>query len=79
MVSLRKRILLPVSLFLPLLFTLITACGIDPLYNLRETHIDPSVTLFQDGLTIPIGSSERIRLDTIVNKLGPEIIEIAFG
>lgn len=73
MASKRKNSLSSTLLLLPVLFTLVTACSADPMYNLRETSIDPSMTLFQDGLTIPLGSSERIRLDTLINKFGPEI------
>lgn len=72
MATKRKSNLSSISLLLPVLFTLVTACGVDPLYDLSETRIDPTMTLFQDGLTIPIGSSERIRLDNLIKKLGPE-------
>ena len=61
------------ALLLPLFLIIVTACAVDPSYNLDEKPIDPSVTLFQDGLTIPIGSSERIRLDTLIKRIQPAV------
>ena len=49
-----------------------TACSEDENYNLDVVTIDQTFTLFQDGLTIPLGSSERIRLDTLIGRYSPE-------
>ena len=73
MVSKRKSNLAAIAMLLSL-FTLVTACGVDPMYNLDDTPIDPTVTLLHDA-HIPIGSSEKVRLDTLIKRYGPEINE----
>ena len=71
MVSMYKSNLVAIAMLLSL-FTLVTACGVDPMYNLDDTPIDPTVTLLH-GARIPIGSSEKVRLDTLIKRYGPEI------
>lgn len=52
-------------------FTCICSC-VNEQYEISEDRLDLNVTLFQEGICLPLGSTERIRLDSIVNRLGLE-------
>ena len=52
-------------------FTCICSC-VNEQYEISEERLDLNVTLFQEGICLPLGSTERVRLDSIVNKLGLE-------
>lgn len=41
-------------------------------YEISEERLDLNMTLFQEGLCLPLGSTEKVRLDSILNKLGLE-------
>lgn len=41
-------------------------------YEISEERLDLNVTAFQEGLCLPLGSTEKIRLDTIIRKAGLE-------
>lgn len=41
-------------------------------YEISQERLDLNVTVFQEGLCLPLGTTERIRLDSIINKLGLE-------
>lgn len=39
-------------------------------YEISEDRLDLNVTVFQDGLTLPLGSTAKVRLDSLLNKAG---------
>lgn len=39
-------------------------------YEMSEDRLDLNVTVFQDGLTLPLGSTAKVRLDSLLNKAG---------
>lgn len=39
-------------------------------YEISEERLDLNMTLFQDGLCLPLGSTAKIRLDSVINKMG---------
>lgn len=39
-------------------------------YEISEERLDLNVTAFQEGLCLPLGSTEKIRLDSVIRKLG---------
>ena len=41
-------------------------------YEISQDRMDLNMTVFQEGLCLPLGSTEKIRLDTILNSLGLE-------
>lgn len=49
---------------------LVTACTVDKSYDINPKDIDLTVTLLEDGLTVPIGSSEKISLGDLINSAG---------
>ena len=49
---------------------LLSACTLDKTYDLKPSDIDMSVTVFEDGLTVPLGSSEKISLGSLINSAG---------
>ena len=52
---------------------LVTSCVVDKSYDISPSDIDLSVTLLEDGLTVPIGSSEKISLGDLINSAGEGI------
>ena len=65
----------------PVLFVLagmllVTACVVDKSYDIKPSDIDLTVTLLEDGLTVPIGSSDKISLGDLINSAGEGINDI---
>lgn len=50
------------SMVLPL-----CSCSVDPAYDIKEDNIDTSLTLFSDGLTVPLGHSTRLALEDVLD------------
>ena len=56
------------------LFLLLSACTTDENYIIDDiSDIDPSITLFEDGVTVPVGSTKKINLGTLINDLGEDV------
>lgn len=65
----------------PVLFVLagmllVNACVVDKNYDIKPSDIDLTVTLLEDGLTVPIGSSDKISLGDLINSAGEGINDI---
>ena len=41
-------------------------------YEISEENLDLNVTVFKEGVSVPLGSTEQVRLDSIIRKLGIE-------
>lgn len=65
-----KRLCAPLSIVFLLLGT---GCSIDPEYDVNINEIDTEVTVFEDGLSIPIGSTDSIALSQFLNSAGENI------
>lgn len=53
---------------------LVTACTVDKSYdNISPSDIDLSVTVLEEGLTVPIGNTEKIQLEDLLNAAGEGI------
>lgn len=64
---------IPAALLVGLLF-LANACTVDKNYEINDkTILDPTVTVFQDGITVPVGSSDEISLDDILKLTGKDL------
>lgn len=46
-----------------------TSC-INDRYEISDDNLDLNVTIFQDGLTLPLGSTAKIRVDSLISQLG---------
>ena len=66
-----KRLYAP--LIMALLATLAASCSIDPEYDIDITQVDTEVTLFEEGLNVPIGSTNKIVLGTLLNSTGQNL------
>ncbi|MBR5905263.1 MAG: hypothetical protein IKZ51_02250, partial [Bacteroidales bacterium] len=55
---------------------LVNACVVDKNYDIKPSDIDLTVTLLEDGLTVPIGSSDKISLGDLINSAGEGINDI---
>lgn len=63
----------PVLAFLTGLL-LVTACTVDKSYdNINPSDIDLSMTVLEEGLAVPIGSTEKIQLGTLINSAGESV------
>ena len=50
--------------------TLVTATScVDEKYDLSEDRIDLTVTVFQEGISLPLGSTEQIKLESLYSQL----------
>lgn len=57
---------------------LIQSCKVDDDYSMDKLEdVNTDMTLFQKGISIPLGSTDKIRLDTLVNRSG--IMDEEFG
>lgn len=45
-------------------------------YELSEENIDTEVQIFQDGLSLPLGKTDQVTLESLLNKLDPETKEM---
>ena len=50
-------------------------CSVDEKYNL-DKELDLSVSLFEDGVALPVGQSEAIKLGTLLNEDGQSLSEL---
>ena len=66
-----KRLCAPLSIALLLLAGV--GCKVVPEYDVNITDIDTEVTVFEEGLTVPIGSTEKIALSTLLNSAGDKL------
>lgn len=55
-------ILAALSMVLPL-----CSCSVDPAYDIKEDNIDTSITLFSEGLTLPLGHSTPLALEDVLD------------
>ena len=65
--SMLKRIAVCAVLFISVLA--VNSC-VNKQYEMSNDRLDLNVTLFQDGLTLPLGSTAKIRVDSLIGKLG---------
>ena len=73
MIPVRERLLAPALTFLAGML-LVTACELDPDYEINNPQdIDLEVTVLEDGLTVPVGSTEKIKLGDLINSAGEGI------
>lgn len=60
------------------MFALIQSCTVDNDYSMEELmNIDTHMSLFQNGISIPLGSTDKIRLDSLLERSG--IMDEEFG
>ena len=57
-----SAILASLSMALPL-----CSCSVDPAYDITEDKIDTSITLFGDGLTVPLGRTTSLKLEDVLD------------
>ncbi len=53
----------------------VTSC-VNEEYDLSKDNLNLEVTPFQDGLTIPLGSTEKIRLKELLKDVGDDILNV---
>ena len=39
-------------------------------YELSDESLDLNVSIFQEGLTLPLGSTAKVRMDSLVSRIG---------
>ena len=67
----------PAALLLTGLLSLAVACNYDKDYEINDlSKIDTSVTVFQDGIRVPIGSSNEIAVGDLINEAGEGLGDI---
>ena len=52
---------------------MVSACTVDKEYEINPKDIDLSVTVLEDGLTVPVGNSNLISLESLINSAGEGI------
>ena len=67
-----KRISSPLALVLLLLGT---ACTVVPEYDIDIKDVDTDMSLFEEGLAVPLGSSNKIMLGSLLNSSGQDLSE----
>lgn len=72
MFPLRKSLLLP-ALIVSAGLLMATSCQVDRDYDIDPSNIDLSVSVLEDGVTIPLGSTEKISLGSLINAAGEGI------
>ena len=60
------------ALLLSGLLILVAACTDDPLYDINNISVDPSITVFDDGITLPVGTTAKISLDSLMKLAGQD-------
>ena len=61
----------PAVFLLAGLISLLSACTTDENYVIDDiSDIDPSMTVFENGVTIPLGSTEKISIGALINSAG---------
>ena len=68
----QTRLSAPFALALLLLGT---ACTVLPEYDVNINEIDTEVSVFEDGLTLPLGSTNKVVLSSLLNSAGESIDE----
>ena len=58
-----------VCAFLSASIMAVTSC-VNERYEISDDNLDLKVTIFQEGLSLPLGSTGKIRMDSIMNKIG---------
>lgn len=61
--------------FALVLLLLGTACTIVPEYDVNIKEIDTEVSVFEEGLTLPLGSTNKVVLSSLLNSAGESIDE----
>lgn len=56
-------------------FMLSSSC-VNEEYELSEEHIDLDITVFQEGISLPLGSTERVTLESLYSQLGDDVKDI---
>ena len=72
MFPIRKSLLLP-ALIVSAGLLMATSCQVDQDYDIDPSNIDLSVSVLEDGVTIPLGSTEKISLGSLINAAGEGI------
>ena len=49
--------------------TVVNSCVNDK-YELSEERLDMTASIFQEGLSLPLGSTGKMRMDSLINKMG---------
>lgn len=57
------------------LLALVNACTMLPEYDVNINEIDTEVSVFEDGLTLPLGSTNKVVLSSLLNSAGESIDE----
>ena len=49
--------------------TVVNSC-VNDTYELSEERLDMTASIFQEGLSLPLGSTGKMRMDSLINKMG---------
>ena len=64
-----ERLCAPLSI----VFLLFAGCSIDPEYDVKINEVNTEVTVFENGLSVPIGRTDSIALSQFLNSAGESI------
>ncbi len=64
------------TFFVAFLFVFSALSCVQEEYEISEENLDLEVTVFQDGVALPLGSTEAIKVSELLKDLDPEITEM---
>ena len=64
-----------VAFFAALAFVFSALSCVQEEYEISEDNLNLEVTIFQEGVSLPLGSTDAISLSDLLNELDPEIVE----